>query len=841
MVVARYGDSTAFISTETYDRASESVSIYAYTDRPVYRPGHTVFFKGIVRKFTGDAYKAPQQGEARVEVRDRRGSQVYVGTIPLSKFGSFHGEFKLPEFAATGYYDLTCSFNGEEQTANFTVAEYKKPEFTVSVETPKKRCVKGEKVKAKIRASYFFGAPVAGAEVRYVVSRSDYWFWPDEEEDYQEYGGEYDYGYEDYGGYGESYREGTVRTGDDGTAEIEFVADWNAPRDQYYQNDQQYSIYAYVTDQSSREAEGQGSIIATNGAFRLGVDSKQYVVEPGKTSLFTINAVDYDHKPQKGVTVKVTANLAEWSRNKEYYSQTAESTVKTDSAGRASFSFRPPTSGSYVVRASCLDASGNEIRGSSWLWVSGGEARGYDYPDLQLVLDKKSYNPGDTAKLLINSDKQGATALLTIEGRRLYDYKLVKLASKSTLVDIPIKGAYRPNFYVSVCYVQDKKFISQEARAKVSLNEQSLKLTVTPDKRKYEPGDQASYLVKAVDSKGKPVQAEVSLGIVDEAIYDIMEDDTTPIRDFFYARVPNSIYTRYSFPEVYLSGDKAGFTGKVRKEFVDTAFWKADVVTDANGQARVSLKLPDNLTSWRATARGCTMDTTVGQCRFNVTVSKKLLVRLQTPRFLVQRDEAVLTAMVHNYLPESQQVKVTLDAEGLSMTDPASQTVTVDSQGVQPVRWHVKAGGVGQAKLTAYAVAPKAQDAMEMSIPVRPHGFRLVQNKTGMVSEGVAEEKITLSKRRGCRGDADTREACAIPCLCDAGEPRLPGGVPLRLHRADDEHLPAGCGHLAHAEDTEHQQPRPGKTPARYGRQGAEPALRLPEPRRRLGMVRVRQ
>lgn len=759
LIVGRLGDSVAFLTSYSYEPESSDNSIYAYTDRPIYRPGQEVHFKGIVREFAGDAYRLPAKGQARVEVRDRRQTLIYAKSLPLSRFGTFHDGFKLPEYAATGGYDVTCSFGGHEQTVSFSVAEYRKPEFSVTVEMPNKHCVQGEHVKAKVRATYFFGAPVAGAEVHYSVSKNDYWFWAGDEED-SGYGSDYEGG--EYGGYsaaGEIVTEGTVRTGADGTAEVDFAAYSKPEKDVFNVTDKQFTVNADVTDASRSAASGEGSIIATQGDFNLHGEPQEYMSEPGKETRVVITAEDFDKKPQAGIDVDVTANLTQWDpeSGQETFQPVASGTVHTDAKGQAIFSFKPAKPGSYAIHMVARDRNGNRIRGATYVWVTGqGEFEGYHYPDLQVVLDKKSYNYGDTAKVMINTDAKGATALLTVEGRRIYDYKLVKLSNKSTVVEIPIRPEYRPNFYVDVCYVRNKRLATQQARAKVSLREQEIKLTVTPDKAQYEPGQTATYSVSARDLSGRPVEAEVSLGVVDEAIYEIQEDTTTPVREFFYHAQPNTVNTHYSFPNVYLSGDKAGFNGTVRKEFLDTAFWRADVVTDANGQAKVSVRLPDNLTTWRATARACTTNTAVGQTVSKVVCTKTLLVRLETPRFMVQKDRTLVSAIVHNYTGGDQDVTVALKAPELKVEGRQTQHISVPKDGMERVEWWVSAVDPGSATLTAYAVAKPYQDAMQLTIPIKPLGQREVETRVGSVAGTDAVEKLMV-RSDSVRGGSEIR------------------------------------------------------------------------------------
>src|SRR5512137_2996217 len=132
----------------------------------------------------------------------------------------------------------------------------------------------------------------------------------------------------------------------------------------------------------------------------------------------------------------------------------------------------------------------------------------------------------------------------------------------------------------------------------------ALSLSVETDRPKYKPGEKAGVTIKAVDTSGKPVRADVSLAAVDEAIYQIRSDHTPLMKDFFYTKISNWVLTSYSYPITVLAGAGKDGKVKVREKFEDTAFWQAKIRTGDDGTARVSFVLPDNLTTWRLTVRG---------------------------------------------------------------------------------------------------------------------------------------------------------------------------------------------------------------------------------------------
>ena len=111
----------------------------------------------------------------------------------------------------------------------------------------------------------------------------------------------------------------------------------------------------------------------------------------------------------------------------------------------------------------------------------------------------------------------------------------------------------------------------------------------------------------------------------------------------------------------------------IRKNFKDTAFWQPDVVTGADGKATVKVDLPDNLTTWRATARGVTADTKVGATKYKVLARKDVIMRLETPRFVTQGDTVTLSGIVHNYLNNDKSTQISLAVDGAQLQTRGSR------------------------------------------------------------------------------------------------------------------------------------------------------------------------
>jgi len=221
----------------------------------------------------------------------------------------------------------------------------------------------------------------------------------------------------------------------------------------------------------------------------------------------------------------------------------------------------------------------------------------------------------------------------------------------------------------------------------------------------------------------------------------------------------------------------------IRRNFADTAFWAPSVVTDANGEATVSFNWPDNLTQWQMLVRGWSESGQVGESRAEVTTAKDLLVRLQAPRFFVERDELVLSANVHNYTPTAQKVKVSLQLEGQTLVPAGSaapgppspralnvpradrpggaitfgeesasadsliQWIELPSGEEQRVDWRVRVDRPGEVKIRVLAEAEADSDAVELTFPVLAHGVEKRVQKSGAILMGAGEKPGTRSEK----------------------------------------------------------------------------------------------
>ena len=728
---------------------------YVYTDKPIYRPGHTVHVKGVLRWRERDALLAFDRPAAEISVSDGNDKVIFRQALSVDAFGAVKASFAMPLSAALGSYSIRITSGDQQAHGAFEVQEYRRPEFEVIL-TPANRFViqDGEAV-ATVNARYYFGQPVANARVRYVVNQQQYtspFRWNEDAE--SDGSGDYWYG-------GDQRIEGELRLDAQGRGEIRVpVPVDDAGRDFSLR------IEAQVTDASSRTVSGNTVVHATYGPFLLSARVAGYVFRPSQTLQASVRAVDYTGHPQPGIPITIVLERLTYPSG-HFGEPTAEevgtTAVTTGDEGAADASLTlPARPGPYRVRA-VADSNDRAITDATWLWVPGAEEVASDDSEryLELIADKRSYAPGETARLIVRGDPVSGPVLVTKEGQHITWHRLLRPAVTDA-IEVPIDAADIGDMYVHIAFMRDGRLYRAERRVSVPATERALHITVTPDRPTAKPQEPGVFTLQVSDAAGAPVSAQVSLGVIDEAVYAIRPDETPdPVRFFYrreYSRVGTTFSRDYYFTgfsgneRLQLAGGRrrpftlADFKGdkqvqpQVRKDFPDAIYWLSDLVTNTQGQAKISVKYPDALTTWRLTARAVTKDTRVGTGVARTTTTKDLIVRVITPRFLTEGDRIVLPTIAHNYLPDGKEISVSFAAKGLDADVAPGASSATSTSGViasgdeRRNDWRFRASVVGTATVTAAARTDVDTDAVALPIPVQPYGLRREAGSSGSLS-----------------------------------------------------------------------------------------------------------
>ncbi len=215
----------------------------------------------------------------------------------------------------------------------------------------------------------------------------------------------------------------------------------------------------------------------------------------------------------------------------------------------------------------------------------------------------------------------------------------------------------------------------------------------------------------------------------------------------------------------------------VRTNFADTAYWNPTITTDENGKAKLSFKMPENLTGWKIRTWAMGHGTRVGEATTEVVTKKNLMLRLQVPRFFVQKDEVVLSANVHNYLDQAVDIRVLLDLPGgvlENIGEPMERRIKLDAQSEQRVDWRVKVLKEGQAVVRMSALTDVESDAMEMKFPAYVHGMLKMDSYSRAIRPDQDSAVIIMRVPAERRIDESRLEVRYSPTLAGAMIDALP-------------------------------------------------------------------
>ncbi len=793
--------------------------VYLYTDRPVYRKGQPVYFRGIVRSKEDVVYMPAPQETVPVTIRDARGEIVYQRDLALSEFGGFNGHFDIAADASPGAYSLSVDLPAEQEFAregggiSFLVSEYRLPEYQVTLSAERPEIVQGDRVAIDLEGSYFFGGPVSDAAGEFVVYSSPYAF------DYRG-DGRYDFADNDlYPAEHERYSvdriisEVSLTTDADGIASLELLGDLPGES-----QSRRWRVQASIRDDAGQAIYGRSSVVVHQGLLYLGARADNKISRAGDDSVIKLIAVDWDSQPITDQPIQVQVVERRWTSVQEQDSVTgatawtwdvqeipvAGGSVVSGVDGKADFVYQPPNGGIYKVIITTRDSAGNQVRAATYAWVSGRDYvswRQHNANTLQLTPERTDYSIGDTARVLIASPFQGETqALISIERGDVLHVEQLTLTSNSHVYEFEILPKYAPNIFVSVFLIKPADERDAIASWRIGMTQimvdrerKALNIAIKADRDIAAPQERVRYQLRVTDFQGDPVVAEIGVGVTDLAALSLAERNSERLLDAFYGPQALSVRTSSSLivnaaAAMEALGDRQGRGGGLsqdgivdaRGEFVDTAYWNPTVVTDAAGEATIDLRLPDNLTTWRLDARALTEGRAgrllVGEQTFDLRSTRPLLIRPVTPRFFVVGDRVQLAAVVNNNTGEDVAASVSLEnSAGLKAADATLQTqdVVIPAGGRQGLTWLVTVADVG-------AVAPsfvvRSHDGAFSDASISP----VAADRDGKlpVYRYLAPETVGTA---GMLAGAGTRlEALRLPQHLPSSD----GQLEIRLHRS---------------------------------------------------------
>ncbi|MBM4094664.1 MAG: hypothetical protein FJ276_35440, partial [Planctomycetes bacterium] len=474
---------------------------YIYTDRPAYRAGQIVHVRGCLRGVSNDAYRIDAGKQYVLEIFDGRNRLVHQADVTLNPFGSFHAHCVLPQTSPQGEYRVLVRDADERSyQGSFLVHEFQLEPIRLVVDVPRTVYYRGEEIRGKIRAEYYYGAPLADAELRYRLADD---------------------------------RVHTARTDQQGEAEF------TLPTREFLET----QVLPFIVELPERNLRHVSNFLLASHGFSLRLETIRPVYVAGETFEVSVVAADAEGKPTgRKLTLKVFQQTNVQGKVGERLVGSHE--LETDAQqGRARQVLKLDEGGSYVLRAEGMDQFNNPISGQHVVQISDDK----DQVRLRILAERHTYKVGDTATVKVHWREQPAMGLVTFQGARILGYRLIQLNNGVNELSVPMEARLAPNFELAVAVMTDVRTPSKDGGAPPTrfhessspfVVEQDLRLTVAAKRKAggegpIQPGEEVEVALTARDAQGRPVSAEISLAMVEQSLLERFPASLAAIQDFF--------------------------------------------------------------------------------------------------------------------------------------------------------------------------------------------------------------------------------------------------------------------------------------------------------------------
>jgi hypothetical protein len=637
------------------------------------------------------------------------------------------GDAELRLDAQGSTYDLIDAF----YVHYIQVQEFRRPEFEVKASAAEGPFFAGGSADLDVRAGYYAGGPLPDAETTWRVTAQTGHYSPPGWDDFTF--GRWIPWWRMWGGEGSDWTEPEVYTGRTDVLGIHRVhLDFGAASPP---EPKAVTAEATVMDVNRQAWTSTVLLLVHPADLYVGLRSERIFVEREQPLKIDLIVTDLDGKPVPGREIVARAARLGWSyKDGRWQEEEVAAQPCTAKSGQEPVrcTFETPEGGTYRISATVTDDQGRPNRSEITVWVSGGQrppAREVEQEEITLIPDRKDYQPGETAEILVQAPFYPAEGMVTLRRSGMVRSERFTMTGPTYTLKVPIEEKLIPNVHVQVDLVgaaprlddageplpdapRRPAYATGEINLKVPPLARTLVLEVSPREAKLEPGGTTTVDVNLRDAQGKPVQdAEVAVVVVDEAVLALTNyDPADPVSIFYAERSPDvsDYHTRSQIvlanPEDLLAAEQGGAaearalaalapaaaplatqmvemvkevsmdagnaaapTIALRTDFNPLAAFAPAVRTDAGGRGQVEVKLPDNLTRYRVIAVAVAGGKEFGKGESTITARLPLMVRPSPPRFLNFGDRFELPVVVQNQTDTPMTVDVVVRGTNIAL------------------------------------------------------------------------------------------------------------------------------------------------------------------------------
>ncbi|HEY1773003.1 MAG TPA: alpha-2-macroglobulin family protein [Gammaproteobacteria bacterium] len=748
------------------------------TAEGIYRAGDTIQYKIFVRDQDNHHFIPPPDVQYTVTLEDPLGNIVDKHEdVKLSPFGTFSGEYKVPETAPVGWYQFHLGFaddpdaekaarpsalhqlrhrrtgSGVLDAMRVLVSDFTPAPFHVDTSLNGVSFQPGDQVQVTTTARLHSGGPYTGTQGRATVSLKAEDFRPASPA---------------LAGFTFASYDAQLNQRDQTVNETESAVDGQGVLKTGFQLQDAGIYYGKLLVEGDVRDERGKYIAAVTRADYLGRDRfvglrmNQWMLNAQQAASVQYVVVDGAGKPMVGTEVDIAVERMDLKASRvkgpgdAYLTQysrdwaAAGGCKATSTAQPAACQFTPPQPGSYRIRATIKDSHGREHQSSLPVWVIGKGMvlwENHDDGALTIIPEKTEYHVGDRARYLIQNPYPGAKALISIERYGVLKCWVQTLEGSAPVIDFPVEQDYVPGFYLSVTVVSPRvakplgkdqvdlgkpAFMSGYLNVPVVDDYKALDIKVTTPKDTYKPRDTVNVDIDVKARHGDAGKVELAAVVLDDSVFDLLSEGKDYFDPYkgFYSLDGLDLQTydlilrlvgRQSFEKKGATpGGDGGAAVSLRSLFKFVSYWNPTLEADARGHAKFSFQVPDNLTGWRVLVVAVNQGDRMGLGQGTFKVNQPTELRPVMPNQVTQGDSFTAGFSVMNRTDKPRDIKVHITAKGSVQGTPAhDETVHVDPYQRATVWLPVQSTSPGSIDFAATAGDAADSDGLKQSVPVQ--------------------------------------------------------------------------------------------------------------------------
>lgn len=759
--------------------------IQMFTDRGLYKAGEELALRGIDWIIDHNGYSSrPLDYRISISTWRTRNQPFWTTGGTTSASGGFSQRLRLPANLDSGEYTITYESGGFRAYEYFYVTDFRRAAFQVKASIPEENVILGDSVGARVEASYLSGGSLPSADYDY--------FWTRRPVTYRPPGTQWEnwnFGTNQYAA-DKIVDRGSAVLDANGSARISVATDGAEIASKPYS----YAFEVRVQDIDRQEISSSAEVLVhpldeyiAARFINQGVSgwwSRFISTKSESLARVQLVGIDGEALAREGDIEWVLVNRVWKSVQMEgLYGRLGSSWELVEEEvdngrlrlvnGTADLGIRPEEAGNYILRFRRNGPGGRSTETDISFYATGGgwvQTASQTPSDIELIVDKAEYMPGEKARILVQSPVPGGKYLLSIERAGILEERIIELESGTQVIEVDVREEYLPVFYLALSSFTKREAVETDyfkpdlgkprglfgiTEIRVSTKPVELDVAIEEASGAYGPGEEIELKVR-VSREGKPVSgAEVTLLAVDRGVLDLIN-----------YRIPNPLayfYRPDHFP-LGVSGDDSrrlllrpvtydiatlqggdGLKMEERSDYNPLALFEPEILTDQDGWARARFTLPDSLTTYRVTAVAMS-GTRLGHDESEFMVQNPINMRSALPRQFRPRDTAAAGVILTNLSPEAVDVELSLESDILHTPENATKRLRLEANSVTEVPFVLQAleAGLGSISFTLKSslLNERLTEEVRVAQPLVIEAFSTVGSIDGR--ESTATEGLIL-------------------------------------------------------------------------------------------------